>query len=167
MQKIHQKIVNKHNLVFVLIFLFFGNTYSQKIENINTNDTIYIVFKNKSIFEKKYKPYSSKSKFIDGIINYSFTKDFYNTIIFVSNKYKDYDSMDKGIENDIKTVKKSFLKDNKDKILDVNFFLKNGFKQTFFSIYGKVIYLIDKDEIKNGKMILKQVEMINHTYIEE
>lgn len=75
--------------------------------------------------------------------------------------------MDKGIENDIKTVKKSFLKDNKDKILDVNFFLKNGFKQTFFSIYGKVIYLIDKDEIKNGKMILKQVEMMNHTYIEE
>lgn len=52
-------------------------------------------------------------------------------------------------------------------ILDIDFFLKNGFKETFFTaLYGKIIYLIDKEDTKKGKIKLKQVSVMSN-YIEE
>ena len=53
--------------------------------------------------------------------------------------------MREGIKNDERIEKKSFLKKNKDIILDVDFFEENGFNKTFFALYKKTIYLIDKE----------------------
>jgi hypothetical protein len=47
------------------------------------------------------------------------------------------------------------------------FFLRNGFKETFFAIYGKVIYLIDEEEIIARKVKVKQVRLDNYTYFEQ
>jgi len=86
-------------------------------------------------------------------ISYVFITDFYNTIFFNSSVYKDYDSFVNGIKNDVKIVKKRFLKKNKNIILKIDFFLKNGFEETFFkALYGKVIYIIDKDGFKIKKL---------------
>jgi len=99
-------------------------------------------------------------EFYKNYITYKFEfKRPSNTIFFTSNTYKNTDNMTKNIKNDVFTAKKSFLKKNKDIILDYVFFERNGFIKTFDIIYTKVIYLIDKDEIEGKKIKVKQVDM--------
>jgi hypothetical protein len=162
---IKQKTVNKiTQTLFILISL---NCFSQKVERIKQSDTIYIYFKNESKFEKKYKGIESKSKFYENHLFYSFGVDSYNTLIFTYNDYMDSDKYSDGVKTDIKILKKNFLRKNKNLILDIDFFLKNGFKETFNTIlYGKIIYLIDASEIKNRMLKAKQVDVMSN-YIEE
>jgi hypothetical protein len=77
MQYLHLKTAN--NYIFLLFSIF---SFSQTIKDIKERDTVFIYFKNQTIYEKKTKPFRSKSDFINGIINYSFELDFYNTIFF-------------------------------------------------------------------------------------
>ncbi|WP_130733254.1 hypothetical protein [Flavobacterium sp. J27] len=90
-----------------------------------------------------------------------------NTIIFISNTYKNRDDIRKGIKNDERIERKSFLKRNKNIILDYAFFERYGFKETFFEIYKKTVYLIDKEEIKGRKIKVKQVDIACYTCFEE
>lgn len=162
----HQQIVNKIKLIFLILLITFSlNSYSQSFEELKKMDTIYIYFKNSSDLEKKEIYKNMKVERFNRIC-YKFSLDFYNTIFFNSSEYKDYDSYEKGIKNDVIIVKKSFLRKNKEKIIDIDFFIKNGFKETFFLLYGKIIYLIDEEEIKNRKVLIKQVQM-DSNYIEE
>lgn len=161
-------IVNKLKLFFFLLLSL--NCFTQTFEEIKKTDTIYILFKNKTEYEKKgVYPLNAKiGKVLANRIDYTFAIDnFYNVIVFIYSDYIDYDSYKKGIKSDVKIVRKSFLRKNKKALLDIDFFLKNGFKETFFAaLYGKTVYLIDKEEFKKGKIKLKQVSVMSN-YIEE
>ena len=162
MLKVHQKAVNKTQLflVFIFIWVFSSNIYSQNIEDIKKADTVYIYIDKTNKKTRKYLDGNRhKSVFFKNYITYEFNPNKINTIFFVSNTYRDFDDVEKGIKNDERIEKKSFLKKNKDNILDYDFFAENGFKKTFFALYKKTIYLIDKDEIKGRKIKVKQVRM--------
>ncbi len=153
---------------FIAIFflLICNAILAQSIENLKYVDTVYIYFKHCS-YEYKYDISETKrNRFSKNNKIYHFKISKSNHVIFFYNTYKDFDTYNKNIITKNKIVKKSFLRKNKDKILDIDFFIKNGFKETFFALYGKVIYLIDKDEIKKGKITLKEVK-ISSNYIEE
>lgn len=162
MRKIHLKTVNKHKVVFIIIMaiLFKSNLYCQKLDSLKKTDTIYIYFdinKKNSIKDKSF--INEQSEFYKNYIMYRFNPSHLNTISFTSNTYKDTDNMINNIKNDEFTTKKSFLKKNKEVILDIDFFEENGFIKTFDVLYTKVIYLIDKDEIKGKKIKVKQVDI--------
>lgn len=165
MQVTQTQIANKYKVLFLLLFTL--NGFSQTIETISKVDTVYIYFKNNSIQEERKKIIGGNSKFYKNHLSYSFGYDPHNTIIFNYNDYMSFDLYEKDIKNDVKIVKKRFLKKNKNIILDIDFFLKNGFKETFFAaLYGKIVYLIDKEDTKKGKIKLKQVSVMSN-YIEE
>ena len=86
----------------------------------------------------------------------------------IEEESKSYDSSDKfGSGNPFDSPFTLSIKKNKEIILDINFFLKNGFKETFnAALYGKTIYIIDEEEIKKRKIKLKQVSVMSN-YIEE
>lgn len=147
--------------ILIIIFLFIKTScFSQDIESIKKLDTVYIYFNH-----MKYEKYSniggtSNKRTIDSYVYQFYLNNDY-CVNFISTNYKDFDDLEKGIKTDVKTVKKKFLRKNKEKILDINFFIKNGFLETFNAIYvpHKVIYLIDSREINGRKVLLKEVLM--------
>ncbi|UOX33692.1 hypothetical protein LXD69_16865 [Flavobacterium sediminilitoris] len=149
-----------------MLILFSNKCISQSFSELKKTDTVYIYFKNDSEFEKRYKSIGGESKFYENHLFYSFVLDSVSTIIFTYNDYMNSDDYEKGIKTDFKIFKKSFLRRNKDIILDIDFFLKNGFKETYMNaLHGKIIYLIDSSEIKNRKIKIKQVKVISN-YLE-
>ena len=169
MLELHQKISNKIKIILILFIIFLSNgiVYSQSIEKIKNVDTVYIYFDKANKNTLKYYDGNKHVDFFKNCIYYQFNTNQLNTIVFISNIYKDTDNMRKGIKNDERIEKKSFLKKNKDIILDLDFFERNGFKNTFNLLYKKTIYLIDKDEIKAKKVKVKQVDMACYTCFEE
>ena len=165
MPKTQIQIAN--NIRYIFLFLFTTNCLSQSLNEIKKKDTVYVYFEKSLELEKKYKGIGGNSKFYENHLFYSFGYDPYNTIIFTYNDYINFNSYEKGIKTDVKTVKKKFLRKNKNIILDIDFFIKNGFKETFFdALYGKTVYIIDKEDTKKGKIKLKQVTVMSN-YIEE
>ena len=170
MRMILQKTVNKIKIFLILFIIFLSNgiVYSQSIEKIKNVDTVYVFFdKNKKNTIRDITMDNEQSEFYKNYVMYRFNPDPMNIISFASNTYKDFDNMRNGIKNDERIEKKSFLKKNKDIIIDVDFFAENGFKKTFFALYKKTIYVIDKDDIKGRKIKVKQVRMSCSTCFEE
>ena len=167
----HQKTANKKQintiLIILCILLFKIDLFSQSLEKIKESDTIYIFMDLNKKYSIRDKNFNKDSEYEKNRITYIFSIDHYNTVMFTSNTYKDRDSYREGIKNDERMEKKSFLKENKDIILDIDFFITNGFKKTFVMLYKKTIYLIDKDEIKGRKIKVKQVRMSCLTCFEE
>ncbi|WP_445456121.1 hypothetical protein [Flavobacterium sp. HNIBRBA15423] len=146
-------------LIFCITFFSINITYSQSLESLKKTDTIYVYFNKTHKNTLKYSDANKHVEFYKNCITYEFNSNQLNTIFFISNTYKNYDNMEKGIKNDEFLAKKSFLKKHKDVILDYDFFERNGFIKTFDVLYTKVIYLIDKDEIKGRKIKVKQVDI--------
>ena len=169
MQEHHQKTVNRMKIVLIICITFFVKNiiYCQSFESIKKVDTVFIFFDKKNKNALKYPDGNKHIDFYKNCIYYQFNTNQLNTIVFISNIYKDTDKMREGIKNDERIEKKAFLKKNKDIILDVDFFERNGFKNTFNLLYKKTIYLIDKDEIKGKKIKVKQVDMACYTCFEE
>lgn len=152
----------------LIVLIFFSHfAFSQNLESLKELDTIYVYF-NYGEYEHKtdYSKIEKITEFSKSVKRYRYELDKSNCVIFNYNKYKDFDSYFKNIITDVKIVKKSFLRNKKNKIIDINSFLKNGFKEMFFLLYGKTIYIIDKKEIVKNKITLKQV-WITSDYIEE
>lgn len=168
LEEIHQLIVNNKKTFLSILFIFYRCIlFSQSLEIINESDTIYIYIDKSKKHTTVYKPFNDNHPYNTNYLNYKFSTNSFNTIIFASNTYKNLDNYEKGIKNDERIEKKSFLKRNKDIILGIDFFERNGFKNTFNLLYKKTIYLIDKDEIKGRKIKVKQVRMSCLTCFEE
>ena len=155
--------------IYFLLFLFstYCVSYSQTLESIKNADTLYIYFDKEHKNTVKYHNANKHIDFYKNFIAYEFNPHPSSIIHFNSNTYKDYDNLEKDIKNDERIEKKSFLKKNKDIILDYAFFERYGFKETFFEIYKKTVYLIDKEEIKGRKIKVKQVDIACFTCFEE
>lgn len=155
-----------------LFILFFSLvSFSQNLEEIKKLDTIYIYF-NYGVYEKNGTnikiDLSKRDEFSKENVVYTFEIDDYNIIHLFFQKYKDFDDYGLGIKKDVKYVRKKFLKKNKEKIIDVNFFINNGFRETYYALFGKVVYIIDSKEIKGRKVKLKQLTRIDApNYTEE
>jgi hypothetical protein len=65
-----------------------------------------------------------------------------------------------------KTINCKTLKKNKYRTLNLDFFLKNGFRDTYYSIFKKHIYLIERDKKERSKFNLKEVT-ISSSYHQE
>jgi hypothetical protein len=154
-------------IIFFLIFFLSHFFYGQTLQSIKEIDTIFIYFDHGK-YQKKIEIKNSKinSEYTKNMIFYKFKIDEINEIKFVYNDYKDFDSYEKGLKTDVKIVKKKFLKHNKDKILSIDFFLKNGFRKTVLEIYNKKFYIIDSKEIKGRKVVLREVRADFDYYLE-
>lgn len=137
---------------FLIIFLCCIYSYGQDIEDIKKLDTIYVKFK-KSVYQttqvaEDYRFYTINLKQISDRLFLSFTKP----------DFKDYSRKEnKGFLPRIEN--KSFLKKHKKEIIGINFFKKYGIVRSTYEAFEKcnVIYIIDCDEQKNGKITLYQV----------
>ncbi|WP_445457228.1 hypothetical protein [Flavobacterium sp. HNIBRBA15423] len=159
--------MKKTIMISFITFFSISILNSQSLEAVKKADTLYIYFDKEHKNTVKYHDANKHIDFYKNYVTYGFNPHPSSIILFNSNTYKDYDNMRKGIKNDERIEKKSFLKKNKDIILDYDFFAENGFKKTFFALYKKTIYLIDEDEIKGRKIKVKQVDISCATCFEE
>jgi len=154
------------NIILYIFVLGSVSSFSQTLESIKKIDTIYIYFDYGNHQEKVcFKDLKIVSEYYYNTFYFKFKID-HNNFKFVYSDYKDFDSFNKGIKMDVKVVRKKFLKQKKDKILDIDFFLENGFRETVMAIYSKKFYIIDSKEIKGRKIVLREV-YADFSYYEE
>jgi hypothetical protein len=139
---------------YILFFFISLNLYSQDIDYLKSQDTIYfllpesetdLVLKEKGI---TYRVYGN-----DFINSYLFNDVDKRMIYFVT-----YNSDQIPGKANLKVKRKDFLKNNKNKIIDFDFIAKNGLRIPFIDILKgrKVVYIIDSKKIKKRKIILKK-----------
>lgn len=167
-----QKIVIKYYIMkknaSIILFLISNLIFSQNCKNslyttdltkIKEKDTVYIYFKQSKLESCTEKVNNRKTGNPNFMQIYTVGTDLHNSIKFFYSDYIDVEHYEKNEKSDVKIVKKSFLKKNKENIIDINFFIVNGYRESFYHLIRKKIYLIDKSEIKNKKIILKEVQM--------
>lgn len=150
-----------------IYFLLFFNSYflyTQNLESIKNQDTIYVYFDKGNNQEKS--ELLNKDKSTDKVILYTFLKDANNKISFYTDTYLNFDNITTGKKAEIEKIDCKFIKRNKYRILKINFFLKEGFRETYYSIYKKHIYLIELNKNEKKKYTLKEVK-INSSYHQE
>ena len=149
-----------------IIFLFLPFfLFSQKIENTVSKDTVYVFFNGK----KKQKRTEYLKKINDTIHRsflYSFLDENNKAILFFDDIYLSFDDRDND-KKAIKTEKKyCFFRKNKSKVLDSDFFLKNGIEESYNLLHRKFIFLVDVSEKKGKKYLLKEVRVSKSFEIE-
>ncbi|MEE4001905.1 hypothetical protein V1T75_16300 [Tenacibaculum sp. FZY0031] len=154
-------------IIYVIVFLLnYSNIFSQNIEKINNNNIAFIYFDKEDDNFKK-----TKDVFIVGKIkeygekyNYLFLNRYkkHIEISFIHNKYKDFDSFDNKEEMLSFKLCKSFLKNNKDIIINNETIKKIGLKGLYDIILDKQkVFLIDKSEIENNLILVKEVYLLD------
>lgn len=136
----------------IALLLFFSISSSQNIEKLKKADTIYIYFENDDLgnqIHHKNKT-SNKELYYD---TYFFIIEDLNSIEF-THHYR--------ISRERKYVKKSFLKKNKDLIVNYSFLKKIGKLKSINLLFyesgkNKKLYIIEKNDIKRNKLLLKEV----------
>ncbi|HLP62976.1 hypothetical protein [Flavobacterium sp.] len=141
-----------------LIYILFLNSsliFSQNLESIKSKDTIYIIFNPQSNQERV--DIGKLSKLSDHTtLLYTFFNDNHN-ISFYNDKYLNFDNIEINKESAIKILDNNFLRSNKETLLDIEFFLRNGFRETFYAIQKKHIFLVDLSEKNNNRYIFREV----------
>lgn len=136
---------------FLLLLLYSIYNYGQDIEYIKKLDTVFIKFKKSSNQTKEglqdYRFYTFKLK--DNETLYFTKPDFKDNSTETSKKYLP------------RTEKKSFIKKHQKNIVGIDFFKKYGIEKITYEAFSvnSVIYIIDCDEQKKGKIILYRVLM--------
>ncbi len=137
--------------IFLFLILFCSNSFfAQSIEQLKKSDTLYVFFDH-GIKQQRLSQTN---------INGTKTGDFY---YFYFNHNKDsylIFSHVYSLKPEVRTQKKSFLRKNKKNIIGVAFFEKYTLSE-IIKIFsgGKKIYIIDKEDFKEGKITLKEVRV--------
>ncbi|MUV03088.1 hypothetical protein GN157_05135 [Flavobacterium rakeshii] len=77
------------------------------------------------------------------------------------------DAMEANVKSEVITVKKSFLRKHKKDVFDMDTFLRMGIEKSYLLFYNyRKIYIIDKSEIKRGRVTMYQVGLYS-TYFPE
>jgi len=152
------------NIIIILTLFFYQNFYSQNLEDIMKKDTLYVCFdygKNQEVQKDQHiHPKMGQRK----RYYFRFNKNF---IVFIKQNYIDYTAIDNNKKADALKVPKNFLKKNKDKIIDYDFFKKQkDLRTVYFELERKTFYLIDKKEFKNGMITLREVVFFSNFHIE-
>ncbi len=156
----------KKSLIILTLFLY-HNFYSQNLEDILKKDTLYVCFdygQNQEVQKGLHiHPKLGQRK----RYYFRFNKDF---IVFIKQNYIDFNAIDIDKKADVLKVPKNFLKKNKAKIINYDFFKKQKDLRTVYfklEIKNKTFYLIDKKEFKNGMIILREVRFHSSFSAEE
>jgi len=135
------------------------------VEKYSKTDTLFIVFKkSKNVKKKKYQ---ENKKFKDSTISYNFVIKDSSFFTFIYRKYIDFDKRESDSSSLILIKDRKFLKENKDRVLTKKFFRKDKkiktdyFMQILHEIMSskKIIFIIDKDEFFDDKILLRQVNI--------
>lgn len=146
----------KHYLYILFIIPYV--LFSQDLEKIKVEDTIYIYFKNDNINQIKILDNSKLQTF-----NYIFVFDLTDIKTRQSfNLFEDYHTT----IPKVKIVRKSFLNKNKNSIVDYAFLRKLGFFEAQQLLLNKKkIYIIDDDNIHFFKVNIIEVKIISRDYL--
>ncbi len=149
-----------------IIFLFLSYcAFSQKAENIKTKDTIYVFYDGKKNQERtEYLIKFNDS--VDKSLIYSYLDKNHKKILFFHATYLNFDDMDNN-KKAIKTEKKCrFFRKNKQNVINADFFIKNGIEESYVFLQRKFIFLIDVNEKKGKKYLLKEVRVSTNFELE-
>ena len=147
-----KKLINQ--IVITLMLLFFNFNYSQNWDSIKKSSIVYIYFDHGEFQKIKDADVNNR---LGEFKRYEIKFDDNNYLDISDRAYYDYDSIEANEKMERKWVKKSFLKKNKNLIIDINFIKKYGLEKVYFLIDTKKKYLIDKKEIIRNKILLKDV----------
>ncbi|WP_452601580.1 hypothetical protein [Pontimicrobium sp. MEBiC06410] len=148
----------------ILLFSFMTiNLFSQNLKIIEQSEVVFIAHSGKDGNYETKKENSAKMKMIN--YNYFFSdgpKNKTNNIQLVYTKFLDFDEMEKNNPVPFFQIHKSFLKKNKDIILTRKFMQEIGSDISIEILQkAKSIFLIDKSEIRNKKITIKEVRFNN------
>lgn len=140
-----------------MLFLV-GTIYSQDISNLKTLDTIFVRFNENKSQIKTVLPKDSRGFTRWYIIQFK-EKSKIEYLQFWVSEYPGSTRRELGIKSDYRLIKKTYLRKNKNKIIDVKFFKKYGVYRSTYEAFEKckVIYIIDYLEAKNGKIPIYEV----------
>lgn len=147
------------NKFFTVIFslLFVNISFSQDIKTLNESDTLYYFFRHK------------KSEWTGPLALRSspniYSRDYVVKLNSISHNFvymsHEKNKAQKWIEVDTITKPKTFLKAIKDQTICHKSLKKMGYGNlyNFYTLYHKhkIIYLIDENEIENGRLKLRKV----------
>lgn len=150
-----------------IIFLFFSiSLFSQDLDRIKKNNTIFILYDINEEYQKKYSCESYKSAINNCSYNYIFLEENRNTlnkevITFLFKKFENFDEKDRENPVPVFHVNKRFIKNNKDMILNINNLHKIGYRESLELFRNtKHIFLIDTSEMENNQVTIKEVFLI-------
>ncbi|MBP4139480.1 hypothetical protein [Flavobacterium geliluteum] len=145
----------KKSIIFIFVLLIYHiSINAQDINHIKTLDTIYVKFKKSKNQIKEIKE-NGNYRFYTIYLENNKNREYFN---FTKPDYKDY-STDEKRSFLPRNEQKSFLKKHKKDIIGISFFNKYGIVKSTYTAFEKcnVIYIIDCDEQKKGKIILYRV----------
>lgn len=142
------------NIFALITIIFFGKSFAQDLDKIKQADTIYIYFKE-----------DKKNQIHDVITTLNEDKKYDDYFFYFQDRHRSFRFSNLQSLNNQKEVKKSFLKKNKNLILNYDYIEKIGELYIAEMIgFGyrskKVVYVIEDNEIKCSKINLKQVTIV-------
>ncbi len=148
-----------------LFFILFSiNIYSQELEKIKQSEVLFIFHNGiNRDYQSKRIWQNHKDKRASTFYDFFFKEENYYSlqsekVIFSYSHYSDFDEQYKDNPVPYFKINKSFLKKNKDIVITGDFMNKIGYAESVKLINNaKTIFLIDKTEIQNKRIVLKEV----------
>lgn len=143
--------------LYILTLVFLGHVmYSQSYEYIKKLDTIYIPFK-EGEFNIKIDYPEEKNGFKNRSYIFNYKKKNDNSFYF---------EFDRNRTSENKKIKKSFLKKNKEKIIEIDLLKKFDYQDIACDLFNrlKIIYIIDFSEKKGRNIKMYRVISMNLCY---
>lgn len=134
--------------LFLLLFISFSFSQIKNLDSLKNAKEIYVFFE-KGKYEKKEYEININGENTGIIYSFYFNKEKYPSLIFSHIFFQ---------RPTILIKNKSFLKENKDKLLDYNFFKKYKLSD-LVKIFNGDIYLIEKKEFYEDKIIIRKVRV--------
>lgn len=141
----------------IILTLSTCNLFSQTLDDIQKSDSIYFYF---SANEHQKKKISSTNSFTkDTTLHYSYLKNGKDFLVFRYSKYENFDAFDTNTKTYKQYHKKSFLRKNKQRIIDIDFINNLSLNTQEFRdiIERKKLFLIDEDDIKGRKILTREI----------
>jgi len=154
-------------LVIFLIMICSLNLYSQDIDYLKSQDTLYLLLKESEpnlVIKQDDISYRVYGNLYEN--QYHFTDKSKKTIYFITFQNDQIPGKSNLVVN-----RRKFFKKNKDNIIDFNFIAKHGLYISFIDILkgnmSKTIYVINLDKIRNKKITLKKTLIANGSYFSD
>lgn len=151
---------------YLLIFFVTLNLYSQDIDYLKSRDTLYLLLSSSD------KPIAIKKSNISYTVSGNGSTNIYNfadkergrITLQTFNHKQGY-----GVYS-LKVKTSKFMQKNKDRIIDVDFINQNGLGKVFIDIMQrpnkKIIYIINQEDLKKRKLIIKRTPIEDSFFIQ-
>ena len=154
------------NLIVILCLCVFSS-FSQDLEQIKNSEVLFIYYGGGKFESKQELNAMKKNEKHSIAYYYKFKEDNNcsfrsNTIKLTFNQFYDFDEMFKNNPVPFFKVNKSFLKENKEIIINAKFMHEIGCNESYSLLHNaKTVFLIDKDDNSNNMITVKKVRFDN------